>query len=541
MQISVNPQQNKFVMNRSKGDANSRYRVGRPCFGFFLQGAVKSLAITEVGVQIGMILCITTGIMSSLNAWGPMDANRHIHVKILRFFIWGYFYVYHIVSIPITKMLYSSADKRRKLRLQRWMIISSIIFIPYVVAYLVYTFYLGWSHNYGIAIFGGLIVYKLYSFWVVFCYIIEIKYYGGFNSALRELSDEEIESFFQGHPTISPHEDSDVKHKPYRSDLEIPFTRIKLDERNPLGSGAFGTVLKAKLLAVEGDPFTASRSTTVAVKTLSKDANVCYFRALLLELKTLSYVGPHENVVNLVGACTSMLKERKIYIVVEFCKLGCITNYLRANRGTFVPCLDVQLASVGIASDTSYAPPCLSDLIKWSWQTASGMEYISSKKIIHGDLAGRNVLLTEDKTAKICDFGLSRQLYHYSAYIKQNDSPMPWRWMSPESLCDLKFSTASDVWSFGITMWEFFTLGETPYAGYGYTTEFGEQLKGNDIRLCKPPYASDELFSVMQSYWNSDPEKRPSFTDVRTQLEHILQRPSLQERPSILLDYISFG
>lgn len=125
----------------------------------------------------------------------------------------------------------------------------------------------------------------------------------------------------------------------------------------------------------------------------------------------------------------------KIYVVVEFCPLGSVFNYLRANRAIFdttgggyginfniksVGCNQVFLSHSGYVGTNLLAVPTTHDLIKWSMQTASGMEYISSKGVIHGDLASRNVLLTGERDLKISDFGLSRQLYHYSIYTKHN-------------------------------------------------------------------------------------------------------------------------
>lgn len=172
-----------------------------------------------------------------------------------------------------------------------------------------------WAYLSGAAISAIYIIYKLYFFWVLLCYILEIKYYAGFNSALKELSDSDIEGFFHGNSQSQNEYEGcveNMKGKPYRFDLEIPFSRIKMNDGIRLGYGAFGTVLKAQLRLDDGDPFTEARCfSTVAVKTLSEGARICYFKALLSELKILCYIGRHENVVNLIGACTSLLKERK--------------------------------------------------------------------------------------------------------------------------------------------------------------------------------------------------------------------------------------
>lgn len=101
--------------------------------------------------------------------------------------------------------------------------------------------------------------------------------------------------------------------KPYKPEFEIPLNRLQIDDSNPLGRGAFGLVLKARLFKEDGDPFCQNQFETVAVKTVDKDADDVYFRALLSELKILVYIGRHENIVNLIGACTSELKERKTF------------------------------------------------------------------------------------------------------------------------------------------------------------------------------------------------------------------------------------
>jgi len=134
----------------------------------------------------------------------------------------------------------------------------------------------------------------------------------------------------------------------------------------------------------------------------------------------------------------------------------------------------------------------VNQLFQWAYELTSAMAYLETKKVIHGDLATRNILLNSNYESKLTDFGLSRRLYEYTDYIRTSKDPLPWRWMPSESLAQMNFSTKSDVWSYAITLWEIFTLGDIPYAGLSYTTEF-PQLLDEGLRLPKPDLASDEL------------------------------------------------
>jgi serine/threonine protein kinase len=159
--------------------------------------------------------------------------------------------------------------------------------------------------------------------------------------------------------------------------------------------------------------------------------------------------------------------------------------------------------------------------LSWARQIALGMRYLSEKRIIHGDLATRNVLMKEKNHVKITDFGLAKQLQNYNVYTKtkqvwknlkinsgeievveineilQNlfilvQQPLPWKWLSPESLSHMKFSVKSDVWAFGVTVWEIYSAAADPYAGLKFDTEFAGLLESG-MRLQKPKLATPAM------------------------------------------------
>ncbi|XP_018563792.1 vascular endothelial growth factor receptor 1 isoform X2 [Anoplophora glabripennis] len=164
---------------------------------------------------------------------------------------------------------------------------------------------------------------------------------------------------------------------------------------------------------------------------------------------------------------------------------------------------------------------CTKDLLTWSFQVARGMGYLASRKVLHGDLAARNILLTNDNVVKICDFGLSRSTYKNMNYKKQCDGPLPVKWMAVESITDGIFSTQSDVWSFGVVLWEFFSLAKTPYPGMEADEIFFRKLM-DGYRMESPQYASKEVYKIITACWSHKPEDRPSFEKLSKLLGNLL-------------------
>ncbi|CAK9299382.1 unnamed protein product [Gordionus sp. m RMFG-2023] len=289
---------------------------------------------------------------------------------------------------------------------------------------------------------------------------------------------------------------SEVYEKVQKLYCDIPWQAIQISD-TVLGEGQFSQVRKATVLIKDN-------WISVALKIIDKE--LVERDSFLSELEVMGKIGFHMNIVNLIGAC---IHEGIYFVALEYLEMGSLREYLRKNRY-----LNKQTGSLKLHNVNNL------QLIQFALDVANGMSHLSLHHIIHRDLAARNILVSSHLVCKVGDFGLSKE---ENIYIKHSPDHLPWRWMSIESLKNDIYTTKSDVWSFGILLWEIITLGGTPYwpmdiQNHNQLLEILE----NSYRMPQPKYCNNEIYLLMKKCWNRDPAIRPSFLKIVHLIKNII-------------------
>ncbi|CAH1252511.1 TIE1 [Branchiostoma lanceolatum] len=265
-----------------------------------------------------------------------------------------------------------------------------------------------------------------------------------------------------------------------------------------LGAGHFGEVRKGTV-TIDGNRIQS------AIKVLKRGADEESKEEFRQEVDIMRHVSFHPNIINLLGVCNH---DGQQYMALELATNGDLLKYLRKSRVHMTSPYDDMRPEVHTASNLS---PVM--LLRIACDVASGMEHLAAKDVIHRDLAARNVLLTDSLIAKVADFGLSRG---EGIYVQKSGKAVPFRSTAIEALNTRTYTTESDVWSFGILLWEIVTLGGTPYSGMKSRLLLRRLHEG--YRLPRPRNCEDALYHMMKSCWELLPTDRPTFSDLVKEL-----------------------
>uniref|UniRef100_H2T0L4 Focal adhesion kinase 1 n=1 Tax=Takifugu rubripes TaxID=31033 RepID=H2T0L4_TAKRU len=286
-------------------------------------------------------------------------------------------------------------------------------------------------------------------------------------------------------------DEEDTYTMPSTRDYEIQRDRIELGRC--IGEGQFGDVHQG----VYNSP--DKPALHVAIKTCKNCTSDSVREKFLQEALTMRQFD-HPHIVKLIGVIT----ENPVWIIMELCTLGELRSFLQVRKYS----LD------------------LATLILFAYQLSTALAYLESKRFVHRDIAARNVLVSSVDCVMLGDFGLSRYMED-SSYYKASKGKLPIKWMAPESINFRRFTSASDVWMFGVCMWEILMYGIKPFQGVKNNDVIGRIENGE--RLAMPPQCPPTLYSLMTKCWSYDPSKRPRFTELKTQLSTILEEEKLQE------------
>uniref|UniRef100_A0A1B6E257 non-specific protein-tyrosine kinase n=1 Tax=Clastoptera arizonana TaxID=38151 RepID=A0A1B6E257_9HEMI len=285
---------------------------------------------------------------------------------------------------------------------------------------------------------------------------------------------------------------------PATRDYELQRNQVELSEI--IGEGQFGDVHKGTCKMRSGKEIA---TVAVAVKTCKVDADLATAEKFLEEAYIMQQFD-HLHIIKLIGVCS----DSPIWIVMELARLGELRAYLQNNKTR----LD------------------LATLLLYTFQLSTALSYLESKKFVHRDIAARNVLVSSHHCVKLADFGLSRWVEDQS-YYKASKGKLPIKWMAPESINFRRFTTASDVWMFGVCMWEILMLGVKPFMGVKNNDVIGKLDNGE--RLALPANCPPRLYSLMSQCWAYEPSKRPTFKDIKESLNEILLEERHQQQETM--------
>ncbi|XP_007550927.1 inactive tyrosine-protein kinase transmembrane receptor ROR1 [Poecilia formosa] len=288
-------------------------------------------------------------------------------------------------------------------------------------------------------------------------------------------------------------------YKPKSKAKELPLSAVRFMEE--LGECTLGKIYKGHLYLPGMD-----QAQLVAIKTLKDISTAQHWTDFQQEATVLTEL-QHPNVVCLLGVVT---QEQPACMLFEFLPQGDLHEFLiMRSPHSDVGCSSDEDGTVKSSLDHG-------DFLHMAIQVSAGMEYLASHFYIHKDLAARNILVGEQLHVKISDLGLSREIYSSDYYCIRPKTLLPIRWMPPEAIAYGKFTTDSDIWSFGVVLWELFSYGLQPYYGFS-NQEVMEMVRKRQLLPC-PEDCPPRFYGLMTECWQEGPTRRPRFKDIHSRL-----------------------
>ncbi|EFO21975.2 TK/KIN6 protein kinase [Loa loa] len=314
------------------------------------------------------------------------------------------------------------------------------------------------------------------------------------------------------------HKDENDRYHKCIYDIEnlwlLEKSRLVVFHETKLGSGEFCNVYKG---AIEGlapickvNPSLATSATfkdcMCAVKMLPSIADDIAHADFIQEIKFMKSLKYHPHLISMLGI--SIDDNDNIMLLIEYCDLGDLLHLVRNKKNEII-----------MNHENEHSKLRIKDLVSFAWQISDGLEYLSGIGCVHRDVAARNILVNAANICKIADFGLCR--LSDSFIYTDHDRRLPLKWMAPESLRSYEYSIKTDVWSYGVLLYEVFSFGQVPYA-FLQTTEILKFLNSG-ARLNQPQYCPINIYTLMLQCWQDEPSLRPNFTEICSILRVILE------------------
>ncbi|KAK3752966.1 hypothetical protein QZH41_005123 [Actinostola sp. cb2023] len=290
----------------------------------------------------------------------------------------------------------------------------------------------------------------------------------------------------------------------YQMDPQWMVPRERICILKVIGNGAFGLVYKGRIHGVGSSDVGWS---IVAIKSPYGDATDSEVRDLMKEFELLKTLKPHPHVIKLLGCGEG---DGRPLVIIEYVPYGDLLGYLRKSRGEN----DDYYSDPEIKPNTNLSSQ---QLLRFGWNVADGMAYLASEKIIHRDLAARNVLVGKGLACKITDFGMAKDVSNDDIYVRTTEGRLPVKWTAIEALTGSgEYTTKSDVWSFGVVLYEICTIGSDPYPGI-IGKEIPDRIQ-QGYRMPRPSHVDPVVYDVMFRCWNKVPDERPTFPQIKETL-----------------------